>query len=60
MDMPIGDDGGPWVKVMFFVPFDFFNRNPVGTDAGIVHVFYEKNRNKIITMKSLILAQDER
>ena len=42
MDMPIGDDGGPWVKVMFFVPFDFFNRNPVGTDAGIVHVFYEK------------------
>ena len=29
MDMPIGDDGGPWVKVMFFVPFDFLNRNPV-------------------------------
>ena len=59
MDMPIGDDGGPWVKVMFFVPFDFFNRNPVRRNVGIVS-FYSKNIEQNITMKSLILAQDER
>ena len=44
MDMPIGDDGGPWVKVMFFVPFDFFNRNPVRRNVGIVSFYSKKYR----------------